>query len=146
MQTIKGFPDYKVDPSGNVWSFIAGRKTANGEIVPKKLSPIKDKSGRLRYTLVNTSGKFTKYASDLVISTYVKPKKRTQTILHANGDLADSSLENLEVVEKKDLAFILMQKRATPEQIRLTKNLRKQIRNAKTKEEYVIRKDSKAQK
>ena len=137
MRKIKGFPDYQVDAQGNVWSFIGARKTKNGEVVPRKLTPIKDKSGRLRYTLVNNVGKFTKYANDLVVSSFLRPKRRTETILHLNGDFKDNSLDNLEVVAKKDLPLIAMRRSATPEQIAMTKHLRKQIKISNIKKQYV---------
>lgn len=137
MRTIKGFPDYRIDSSGQIWSFKNVRKTTNGEPVPRKLKPTVGKNGRVRYQMENRSGRYTRSVDQLLLASWQRPPKKDEVPFHKNGNTRDNRIENLEWKKKDDVTLELMKVNATSEQKQLTKHLRRQIRMQKIRKEYV---------
>lgn len=136
MRRIDGFPNYSINAQGEVFSHNHGRKTANGEIVPKKMKPFRERSGMLRYNLWNDSGRYIKYAHDLVLSTYGEKRKADEVAFHKDGDMTNNASSNLKWVKRDDLAVEMVKISKDPDDIKAMRYLKREIKRNITKERY----------
>jgi hypothetical protein len=150
MRRIDGFPNYSVNAQGEVYSHNHGRRTANGEIVPKKMKPFRERSGLLRYNLWNESGRYIKYAHDLVLAAYGEKRKSDEVAFHKDGDTNNNALSNLKWVKREDLAVEMVKISKNPDDIKAMRYLKREIKRNITKESYVeglnVRKDQEIRK
>ena len=136
MRKIKGFPDYRIDTSGRVWSFRNVRKNANGQPIPRKLRPVLGRKGQVRYKLINKKGRFTRPIEKIMLETYVRPAKHGEVPFHKDGNPRNNKLKNLTWEKKKDLPVKMFNMNMSPEDKRLKKHIRRQIRLYKAKQNY----------
>lgn len=98
---IPGFPGYRVDESGGVWSCwkATGRPEYTHRMSDewKRLKPqARPEDGRKRYTLKDSEGEYRRlYASHLVLLAYVGPCPEGMEACHNNGVCTDDSRTNL---------------------------------------------------
>jgi hypothetical protein len=84
-KTIKDFPNYKIDETGNIKS----------EHVKKMLKPCVTPRGYHFVRLVNESGQKHKYVHRLVAETFIQNENNLPQVDHINGDKSNNSVENL---------------------------------------------------
>ena len=100
---IQGFPGYRADTDGGIWSAWRhkgmgyGRKGGHKYISNQwKLLKPTGSRGRPRYTLKNAAGKYVrKFGSQIILETFVGPCPEGQEACHNNGDKSDNHLTNL---------------------------------------------------
>ncbi len=98
---IPGFPGYRVDEGGGVWS--CWKSTGRPEYTQKmcnewkRLKPQpRPEDGRKRYTLKDAEGNYRRiYASHLVLIAFVGPCPEGMEACHNNGVCTDDSRTNL---------------------------------------------------
>ena len=88
VKRIKGFSDYAVSDTGNIYS-LKGRQA-------KLLKPVLTKSGYLNVSLCKNGTVYTKRVHRLVIEAFTPNKEHKPQINHIDGNKANNCIENLE--------------------------------------------------
>lgn len=96
LYTIKGFPDYKITESGDVYSFKVYKSG-------KKLKPSVRPHAQTVVVLYDQKGERHMLAvSRLVAQTFLSNPNNLPNVVHLNSDRADNRLENLKWANSKD--------------------------------------------
>jgi hypothetical protein len=89
--TISGFPQYRIDENGTVWSLRNWRGHGRREVIP-----IEGKSGYLKVRLVRHDGKrIGKAIHRLVAEAFLISRQEGMQIRHLNGIKTDNRASNL---------------------------------------------------
>lgn len=92
---IREFPNYAINMSGEVYSFVTH----------KKLKPYKQRNEYLIIRLFNDGKSFSKYIHRLVGETFLKNPRGLREINHKDGNRQNNSVENLEWVSRSGNMF-----------------------------------------
>ncbi len=96
---IVDFPDYRVDPRGDLWCEESGHP--RGRWIKMRL--MKQRTGYLQVKLSNAAGPKRKLVHRIVLETFVGPcPADKQETAHWNGKRSDNRVENLRWATKKE--------------------------------------------
>lgn len=97
MKPVPGFPDYKIDRDGNIWSFrVVGR--------PKKFVSKPDRNGWLRANLTAKDGTKKSFQVHILVATILnRPGHFSEKVSHINQNRTDNRPENLRWVIRAEI-------------------------------------------
>lgn len=92
---IKGFPDYYITDTGDVYSrFSSKYNNSNGRI--KKMINTINAHGYAKVELFNNNKRYYKQVHRLVATTFIPNPENKPQVNHKNGNKVDNRVENLE--------------------------------------------------